>query len=362
MEQVKISPFQLGLLVISIVAGSNLAPIEVLAKRDTWICIIMAMILGSIFIWAQTTLATKYTGKNLVQINELIYGKKIGIVINLFYSWYFMQLIALQIFDFSEFYKNLMLRETPQPVIAIVFLLLCGWAVWKGMEVIARCSEIVIPIIILAVIGTLFLIIPNFKFTNFLPYLQITTTDLIRSSSSLTAILFGEIICFLMIIPMINNHTKLRSAIFIGMYLGGALILLGSVYVIAVLGNTMEISSYPLLQLVRLIDLGEFFSRMEVLVTASFFWIIFLKIAVIYYAMVLNTAEIFKLKNMKPLIFPLGVLGVNLAFILFDNSGDHYSFIVNGYPQMAIPYQFVIPLISLLVIWIRKSLATKKEI
>ncbi len=116
----------------------------------------------------------------------------------------------------------------------------------------------------------------------------------------------------------------------------------------------MAISTYPLFQIFRLIEFGEIFSRMEILVTGTFFTVIFLKISVIYQVLVQNTAEIFELKTMKPLIIPFGIIGVNLAFILFEDFLDNYFFGVFIYPLVAFPYQFLIPLISLMVAWVRK--------
>ncbi len=223
MQQAKISPTQLSLLIVGFISGSAfvLAPAEIISKKDTWLCVITGLVIASMFAWAQTALANRFSGKTLGQINEQVYGKILGKLINLLYVWYFVQLFALNIWYFSEFYKNLLLRETPQILIGIIFVILCGWVIWKGVEVLGRCGELIVPLIFLVLIISIFMQIPNFKIDNFFPVLQISFTEFIRSSNMVTAIHFGEIICFMTLIPLLNNQQKVRPAVFYGLLGGG---------------------------------------------------------------------------------------------------------------------------------------------
>ena len=96
LERGKINNLHLTFLIIGFTFGSSviISPGKG-AGQDTWLAILAGLAEGLIFAWIFFTLAVKFPGKNIIQINEVVFGVFTGKVISLLYLWYFFHLGSL---------------------------------------------------------------------------------------------------------------------------------------------------------------------------------------------------------------------------------------------------------------------------
>lgn len=354
-EKGEISSSQLMFLVIGLIQGSNLVMTYLygITNHDTWLAVLVAFVISFPFVWIDIALAQKFSGKNLIQINDIIYGSYLGKLISTLYILFFLLLNALNIRYIGAFFTTYIMPETPIIAIIIMFTFVCAWAVRNGLEVIARSSFILVVITALLIIFDTVLLLKDMKLTNFLPIFDLSLKDFIQGTQLVVSIPFTQIVVFLMFIPFVNNIKQAKGSIVLGVIIGGISLLITVIRDIATLGIMANIMVSPTFEAVRLIEIAKILTRLDILVAIGLLVIMFLRVSIFYYATVLSIAQIFNLRSFVPLVFPIGIIIISLTMLLFDSSMEHTYSTSNFYPIYSFPFQILIPPISLFIAKIR---------
>ena len=356
LERGEISSSQLMFLIGAFIQGGLLSVSYAypISKQDTWLAEAAALIIGLLFALVYIALANKFPGKTLIQIHDLIYGPYLGKLVSLQYLWLFVTALSAYLWFIGDFILTYMMPETPMLLIMIMFTFVCAWAVREGIEVIARMSIGSVFMTSFILILTFMLLLKDMDFNNFLPILEVPLGELIQSTHIILHVSFSEVIIFMMIIPFINKPNQTKKSVLLGIIIGGLGLIIGTTRNIAALGPLSTVVSSPSLEAVRLINIGKIISRLEVLVAMAQILLLFIISSVYYYAIVLSIAQITKLRSYKPLVLPIGMLTMALAFISFESKIQLNYTMRYITPVFTMWFYYVIPLISLLVAKLRK--------
>lgn len=362
LEKGQISSTQLMYMVIAFLQGAHLliAFASGITKHDTWLSVIAAFAVSLPFVLIYITLAQKFPGKNLIQVNDIIYGAYFGKIISVLYIWYFIQLAALNLRTMGNFVLTYMMPETPMTAVLIMFVFICAWAVKNGLEVIARCCFIFIVITAVAVLFVTVLLIKDMKFSNFLPVFDIPPAKFGQGVHIIASVPFCQLFAFVMIIPYVNKIKQAKKSVLLGLIFGALQLLIIVVRDTAVLGITSSIMGSPSFQATRSIDIAHILTRMDIFVAVVLLVTLFVRISVYFYATVMSIAQIFNLQTYSPLVIPIGIIIICLALIVYDSMAEHANFSSTIWPIYVIPFEIVIPIISLIIAGIR-GLPKKQE-
>lgn len=350
----RISPGQLIFMVTSFTLGPALVKsLAVGAGKASWLVILLGLGQSLIIAFMFTSLSIKFPGKTLVEFNDIIYGPLLGKIISLGYLFYFFLLATLPLRQFGDFFAGLVFPQTPMVVFISLITLVSASAVRNGIEVIARLSQVLLPITILTIGLTLGLSIPNMDLNRLLPLFDLSLKDFLKSGYTLTVFPFGQAVAFLMIIAFVGPDQakvkKARLALMLGLIGGGLLLLVTDMRSLSVLGNTSAITQYDSYQAVSLIKVGDIFNRLEIVVFTNFIAMLFLVVTMLYYNAALGMAQILKLRTYLPLVLPIGILLICTSIIQFGNIPEYLRFSDDIGPYFAFPFQIGIPLISLII-------------
>ncbi|MPW25469.1 GerAB/ArcD/ProY family transporter [Alkalibaculum sp. M08DMB] len=352
----KINNSQLMFLVASFMLGTStfIHFMDTIAFHDSWLAILTAFVICIPFVLCYSALAKRFQGKDLIQINDIIYGSFLGKIISILYIVYFFLLLSLNLKGLGDFYVGYVMPETPKPVFIIIFALVCAYTVGHGLEPMARISHLTVTYAIFVITGTFLLLYSEVDFTNFLPIFELPIKDFIQSVHIVAAIPFCEVMVFLMVMPSLNNFGEVNKYMLLGFALGALCLLVISVRDTSVLGTSSFISNNAAYQTVRIIEIGEFFTRIEIVVAMGITICLFIKICVLYYITLASIAQLLKLKSYKTLIIPIGGIAIIIAFIAYDSIVSHNYSAKNYHVFYTIPYQFIIPPVSLLIAKLRR--------
>ncbi|MDP4105020.1 MAG: GerAB/ArcD/ProY family transporter [Bacillota bacterium] len=368
MNKVKISAFQLFSLAFLFEMGSAiLVGLAGQARQDAWIAILLGMggglLLFQIYYW----LFSYYPDLPLTSYIQQIVGKWAGWVIGFCYVNYFMYLAARILRDFGELLTSTIYTQTPQLVVMSLMMLTIIYAVYKGIEVIARVGELLFFVVyIMAVVGGLLMVFTGLiHLENLKPVLENGLAPILKTSLTETINFpFGEMIVFSMILPCLNEPKKARFICMFAMVLSGINITITSLIDITTLGVDLFIRSpFPLLSAIQRIQLLNFLERLDVLFMLYLAVGGFIKIGVFYYAAVAGTADLFKLKDQKKIIFPIGLLVMFAAGAIASNYSEDIKEGLEVVPiYLHWPFQIIIPGILLIIAFFRnrKKLSGKK--
>ena len=108
---------------------------------------------------------------------------------------------------------------------------------------------------------------------------------------------------------------------------------------------------------VRLINIGEFLQRIEVLVGIIFISGGFVKISICLYAASKGLSKVLSFQNYRQIVAPVGLLMMILSIIVYDNTTDMFDWAKDIYKYYALPFQIILPLI----IWITAEIKMRKK-
>jgi spore germination protein KB len=354
-EKGVISSSQLFFMVTALIQSSAVigAFSAGISKQDSWLAVIVAAVVSLPALLIYLSLMRRFPGKNLMEILELIYGTFLGKTVSLLYILIFFEISYANLRFMGDLLLTYMMPETPLVVIAIIFTALAGWITRKGLEVLARFASVAVAIVTVMIIATFILLIPQMDVTNFLPILDIPPKDFIQGVHISTAIPICEVMAFMMIIPYVNQAKQVKKSFLLGCTAGVITLLADAIRNIAVLGPLYAISSSPSIDAVRLIDIANVLTRLEVLVITSLVLMLFYKTSLFFYSVVLGIAQTFRLPSYTPLVIPIGVLLIINSVVVFDSNVEQAYAATNTWPFYLVIYEFVIPAVSLIIAMIR---------
>ena len=354
-EKGEISSSQLMFMIIGFIQASNLLLVLTggIVSHDGWLAILAALGIAIPIVFCYAALAKEFPGKNLIQINDIIYGAYLGKLISVSYIFFFLSLVSLDLRFFSDFLITYIMPETPIWAILVMLTLVSSWAVRGGIEVIARCSFIIIVIASTVILLTFAFLLGDMEFTNLLPILDLPLKDFIQGTHIILSIHYLEIVAFFMVMAFVNKPKQVKLPMLSGLILGGVSLLILEVRNIAVLGSIADIVTSPSFVAARYISVAEVFTRLEMFVAIMLITTVFLKVSILYYAVVLGLAQTLKLRSYLPLVTPIGIIAIFLAIITADSSMEQLYAGMYTWPVLVLPLQ-LLPVFTLFIVKSRK--------
>ncbi|MGE8203207.1 GerAB/ArcD/ProY family transporter [Heyndrickxia sp. NPDC080065] len=364
MEKAKITAYQLFVLIFLFEQGSALVvSLGTDAKQDTWLSIFIAMIGGLFLYLIYYRLYLFYPDLPLTSYVQKIIGPFFGKLLGCIYLLYFFYIGARILRDFGELLLTFAYPNTPIFIIMAMMTLTIMYAVHKGFEVLARTGEIYfILIYFLAISGAILLVSSGLINLNQLkPVLEEGFGTVINVAFKQSLYIpFGEVIVFSMILPYLSNVSKAKLPGLLALALCGINLAITDAINVAVLGEDLvKRSAFPLLSTIQKIQVANFLERLDVFF--MLFSIIggFFKIGIFFYAGVTGTADLFKLKNYKKLIYPLGLVFLFLSMSIASNFSEQLKEGLIVIPlYIHLPLQIIIPLLLLMIAYVKNRKKT----
>ena len=308
----------LALLVITISAKIYLSfprNMALLGDAAGWIIVLLSGIYSLVGYYFLSSLLRKYPGKNIIQISHQLGGCIIGKVIGVGFFLFFLAITSLYLRQFAESFILAILPRTPISVLTIFFLALLVYTTLLGIETLSRVAWLLGPYLLAALIIILFFSLPQSSLNYLTPALGPGPVPLIKYSLANLPI-FAEILLLGIFAPLVQDRNKINR---IGVFslLGAITINVGITILTITVFNFAAAQKmiFPVFQLTRLIAYGEFIQRVEaVFVFLWFFWA-GIQLGGLFYGTVTSFAQIFRIKNYRPLTLPLAVLTFSLSLI-----------------------------------------------
>lgn len=365
-KQVKISGRQFMILTTIFTIGSAILVIPsgmaFIAKQDAWIGALVGVGAGFFLVWIYNTMATLYPQKTLVEIIETLLGKWLGKTVSLLLIvTLFLSGPSSVLYDVGNFLSTQIMPETPVQSLNFLFVVIVIMGVRLGIETLARSAELLFPLFILLYTSVVILVAPKFKIENVQPVFEAGIGPIWPAALSFISILFLPHIVLLMILPTVNRMEKARKAFFYGSMFGGLMISLIVVYSILILGPDLTARSlFPTYALARKISIGNFLQRIEAFIAVIWFISLYFRITIYLYAIVVGIAQIFNLKDYRPLILPLGMIMVIMSVIIYPNVPYQKTWDGTVWISYTLSIGLILPLLLLCLHGIRKLWSKKK--
>ncbi|MGG3123975.1 GerAB/ArcD/ProY family transporter [Priestia megaterium] len=355
MEKAKISASQLFILMVLFELGTSLLlPVAMEAKQDAWLAILLGM-LGSLVLFViYYKLYSYYPDLLPTEYMQRILGKVLGTVLAFLYISYFIYDVARVLRDIGEMLLTFSYSDTPLFIANALLILVIIYTVQKGIEVVARSGELFfIFMYVLAVTGFLLIVCSGLiDFKNLQPVLEDGILPVLKVVFIQTLYFpFGEAIVFTMILPYLNNPKKAKVTMLCATGLSGINLTITMLINISVLGVDLTArSQFPLLSTVQSIQVADFLERLDVFFMLALVIGGFSKISVLFYASMIATATLFKIKSPSRLSYPIGLIVLFMSLMISRNFQEHlHEGIGVEMFFLQIPFLAIIPVLLFLV-------------
>ncbi len=352
----KMLPWQFALVISGYIVGSSLVLsfMDNLLRQDTWISIILGTLAAVPMVWCYVLLCRRFPGSSLLDINNIVFGPVIGRGVSAVYILYAMLLLTFNLRDLGDFYVGNILPVTPMAVFMVFTLLVSAYAVRKGAVPLFRVAIFALLYQIVTFLATTAMLLGRMDFGNLLPVLEAKPHALLQSAHIFAAIPIGDAFLFMLFFPAVTDQRKLGRTMFGGVGLGALVLLLMSLRNAAVLGPSTGVLLGNNYQAVRIIDIAEFLTRLEMLVALGVTFMLFVRIAMMHFSVVKGVTHILNLRCGGALILPIAGIAVVLAVIAFPSTAAHGYSGARYHPFYPLLPEMILPPVTLLVAALRR--------
>ncbi len=182
------------------------------ARQDTWISILLVTIFGLAAGPVFASLGSRFPGRTIIQYSETILGRLAGKILAFTYLFFFFYADTFIIRQFGEFLSSVLMLETPISVFIIGIIFTSGYAVYSGLEVLARVNEIILPLVLVLIILIAGMVLPEMDSANFLPLLEKGFLPPLKGAFP-AALFFSQSTVMLMFIPFLRAKLHIYEAL-----------------------------------------------------------------------------------------------------------------------------------------------------
>ncbi|GGA32853.1 GerAB/ArcD/ProY family transporter [Paenibacillus physcomitrellae] len=358
----KISNQQLFWMILMLNVGINLLIAINLVIRsghqDAWLSSMISGLIGLGTAYLGAKVSLRHPNQTLVKFSTVILGKWLGklIVIPYIAQWYLV--IPLIMRDQYHFVHTNVLFMTPAwMVIGSMLLVILYTVLQGGVEVIARCTQLWAPILIVIMILTFALTLNNLDWRALFPVYGLTGITSIMAGSLVPASLLGESANIMMLIAFVDKPDKsTKRAAMSGLLMSAFFIMMGILWVLMTFGwHIASKLKYPFFDMVKLVYLMEFIQNMDIFVMAVWLVSIFVKMSVYLFIAGYGTAQwVGKEKKWKYFVMVPFLTTLVLSFFLIRSNFSNEVILNRLWIALFLPLNgYVIPLLLWIVSAIR---------
>ncbi len=356
LDQPLTRPQALSILMLFNFGSSVVLGVSTGVGQDSWISLLISTLYAVPVMWMYARIISLNPGEGLFMALERRLGRALGKVATALMSWFALHLCALVLRNFSEFVQDATMLETPQLPILIIMAMTVYMLARNGGKALGKWSMATMPVVLGIVILTVLLSFNIMDPEYFLPVLENPIGKIAADAYKTFSFPFAETVVFLGIADFVRpSDSPLK--IYMGGLLFSTLIML---VIIArnlmVLGPAVAAVDYfPSYSAVAIINLGDFFSRIEGSVSINFMLAGITKIALCLITASRGIASLFSIRDWRKLVAPAAFLAVMLAQILYNSTTEMFAFL-DYYGFYAIPFELLIPIL----LWTVSEIRSRK--
>jgi spore germination protein len=181
-----------------------------IAKQDSWISALIALLSPLIVIFFVLIIVKKYPKDNLMDINKKCFGKIFGTVLNIIFLIQFVLLTGSIISEFARLSRIFIVGFLSPLKISVVCLAVSFYVATLGIKTLGKISETITYFIIGIILLTVF-IFKEGSLLNLMPVFE-TDAQTILKASVRTAYFYGGFEALLLIHPRIKDVNSIKAS------------------------------------------------------------------------------------------------------------------------------------------------------
>lgn len=353
-------------IVFAVVCGILVPVARVLSRHaamvaDTaaWLSPFVAGLLFLPYAAILIRLLKNYPGKNLMAINREIFGQRIGRLVNLVYSLWFLLLTGYYLCQYGERMSATVFYNTDRAIFVTAMLFLVSFCLTFGQENILRASSFFLFAVVAVFLSSLLFLTPNIHLEYHLPVTLDHFPGIVTGGFQIFSVLtyfitvpvfFGEV-----------NSEKAGRQLVMGGLLTLSLCLVSIFVVIGVFSAPLATSMpFPYFSAIKEIRLFQSVERIEAMIFAVLMISDFMILILFTLCLGKCAQDTFRLK--QPIRFDLFLMATFVVSLFFSLKADQLNEISH---RLIIPVNLAIgaglPLLTGLTALVRHLLSRRQK-
>ncbi len=302
-----------------------------------------------------------FPGENLIDALQTAFGLWLGRVLGgWMLVWMFLNTCLIvrkeTLFVTTNYFPN-----TPIYVPIAVFMVPLIYALYKGVEVVGRLTEIISPWAIATTFVLYLLALQNARFSNVVPVLADGFSPVLKAS--LVPWMFAtNFILALLMVSNLKDPRKVGKDVLISGIVVGLTGLFAELVTTLVTGMIRSATLFPVMEVIRSVRLGYFLERLDPLYVITVITTIFLNVAALFYAMLIALQSLFGCKSYRSFVWS-GALAIWTGALFFlENSGMLVDYVIYTAPGYYFVTAFGIPVLAIIVQLVKRRLKRNRPI
>lgn len=355
----KISKHQLFCITMMGQIGStNLWALGIKAGQDAWIVILLSMLISLGFIWVYTELHKNYPNDNIAGLSFALLGKVIGFPLAFIYALMNLFNVTRNSSEFADLINITFLQETPRNVIVLIFLASIIYILFLRIETISRLMELIFPLILVLLVSIYIMIIASgrLELDQLRPVLGKGIMPVIKASYPVPVNFpFCLVLINMQLWPSAGDSRFVRSTTFLAVILSGFFLSVALIVIVCSLGSNLAAdSAIPFLEVIKLINIADFLTNLDAIGVILIYIGGFIFAILNFFSAAAILGTLFKVKDYRWFLVPLGALVLWYANVYEPNYPYHVKFLDIQYWQQMVPLFNIIPVLLLLILWLKK--------
>ncbi len=343
MSENKIVSRQAAFMIFILILGSAITYMpESTAGRDAWVSTLMAAPLGIYILWLIISIQNMFPGMNMLDISEVVLGKLLGKILNVFYICLLFTVAVFYLYDLAIF-LDMLLFDLQRYVTYAILILAAAYCIYKGVNAVARLIELMVGLIpFFLALAFLALVASRSNFSYLLPVLA-DWRPVLAGSLYAANWPFVQVSILIMYLPFVSDLAEKGRTIYAWYLIGALILVVRSVVTISVLGVKLSNSSrFPFYEAFTLLKWSNF-ERVELLFFGVIFLSSFLGLLLGYQGLVMGVQKLLVRDDMRYLILPVGLLLVILTTYMFPSDIEIFCREVRVLPFITLPVHIFYP-------------------
>ncbi|HHY38309.1 MAG TPA: endospore germination permease, partial [Clostridia bacterium] len=311
------------------------------AHEDSWLTPGLAIVPGMFIGLVVSGLFAVFGPIGFIRQSETAFGAIVGKTIGMFYVWFFVYIAVLVVRQIAEFMVTLFMPDTPLIAFLITSLLVATYMARLGLEPISRVTWF-LPMFVFFIYLLILAASPEMDIQRIRPILANGLRPLLISVIPASAFR-GELIVAAFLLPYMTKPENGGRSVHISNITLAVVLVSTSLATVAVLGGELPGHvPFPFFSVVRLISIGRFLNRLDLVLMSLWLGGTFIKLAVYLYVATLSLAQVGNFNEYRPLVLPMAALIVGLSNLSFNTGIDLGKALAELFPRMAMWAEYAI--------------------
>jgi spore germination protein KB len=301
--------------------------------------------------WCLLTLLRRFPGKSLAIISQRALGRVAGAAATMAYICYFVYLGGIALREFVTSFRLAIMPRTPGSALMLVYIAIVLFVAVKGVETLARMAAYLTPIMLLLFAVTLFGPLRVMDYRGLFPILGLNAPETLLLLFPETS-LYSEVL----LLGVLAGMLRPSDLAWVGhrtMLIGIVGQTAGWIAIVTVFPYPMSARlSFPMLEVVRMIAIGEVLQRLEALFVLLWFFVAAFKLVLLVCSATHLFAETYGLPDYRLVVPAVALIMYTIAWMPADEVS--LSWLDSSTLRVwSWPVSFGLPVLTLLVAALR---------